>query len=218
MKAVVISTPPAINYGGYMYLFEENGIEWELVDALEPDDIVAACKGATVVICSIARFTSEVIERLDDSVKCIIRGAMGFETIDIEAATKRGIMVCNVPDYGVQEVAVMTMTLMLAAIRNVGEYNNLVRQGWWTKMGKRSGHPPHRVSALTLGLMGFGRIAKLTAKYAQAFGMNVMAYDPFLPDQVFEEAGVTRAEESELLASADVISMHIPLMERRLHR
>lgn len=221
MRVIYIGTPTVASVGKYKELFKEHDIEYvEYFDIPfdDEDAIVEAAKGAVGIITTVHKIPRSIIERLDDSVKFINRIALGYEIIDVEAACEKGIAVCNVPDYGVQEVAVHTCALMLSAIRKIPMYNALLKTGWWKKIGLQSGHTVKRVSTQCLGLLGFGNIARHVAKYMSGFDMRTIAYDPYLDDSVFKEWGVERAETAEeVYKNADIISIHIPLFKETYH-
>ena len=115
-------------------------------------------------------FSREVIEKLDSSVKCIVRIAMGYEIVDVEACSERGIYVCNIPDYAMEEVAVHQTALILACLRKMVYYDRKVREGAYDHIGYLEGYSARRISVLSVGLLGFGRIAKNVARYMQSFG------------------------------------------------
>jgi D-3-phosphoglycerate dehydrogenase len=106
------------------------------------------------------------------------------------------------------------MALLLAWTRRVVHYATEIRQGTWDW---KTGRPIHRLQGQTLGLLGFGKIARLVAKKAKAFGLKVIAYDPYLPDEIFVSEGVERVSLEDLLAKSDFLSIHVPLTERTRH-
>lgn len=203
----------------YYHLFDENGITFERVlDGCSADEAVAACRGADAVITPLQPFPREVIERLDSSVKAIVRVAMGYEIIDVDAASERGIYVCNIPDYAMEEVAVHQAALILAALRKVCWYDRKVRRGEYTHIGYLSGYPARRISTMSVGLIGFGRIAKNLAKYMLSFGAKVYAFDPFLPEDAFTSRGVIMAKtKDEIYEKCDIISPNMPLTNSTYH-
>ena len=203
----------------YYHLFKENGIEFERFnDRCSAEDALAACKGADAILTCNQPFPRDVIERLDPSVKAIVRVAMGYEIIDLDAATERGIYVCPVPDYAMEEVAVHQTALILAALRKVCWYDRKVREGEYDHVGYLSGYPVRRISTLSVGLLGFGRIAKNVAKYMLSFGTTVYAFDPFLPEDAFTSRGVIMAKtKDEIFEKCDIISPNMPLTDSSYH-
>jgi len=143
-------------------------------------------------------------------LKCriIARYGIGVDTIDLAAATQAGIIVTNNPTYCIEEVAEHTMALLLACARKVAFYDRMVRGGAWAVP---PGKPMFRLVGSTLGLVGFGNIARQVAVRAAAFGLKVLYADPFVKDGQFREPG-KKVELNELLKEADFVSVHPPLM------
>ncbi|HUF80333.1 MAG TPA: C-terminal binding protein, partial [Burkholderiales bacterium] len=136
------------------------------------------------------------------------RYGIGVDTIDLEAATQAGIIVTNNPTYCIEEVAEHTMALLLACARKVVFYDRMVRAGRWEVP---PGKPLFRLAGSTLGLVGFGNIARQVAVRAAAFGMKVLYADPYLQAGQFGEPGI-KVELNELLRQSDFVSVHPPLM------
>jgi D-3-phosphoglycerate dehydrogenase len=151
--------------------------------------------------------TAEVMARMP-RCRIIARYGIGVDTIDLEAATAAGIIVTNNPTYCIEEVAEHTMALLLACARKVPFYDRLVRQGRWELP---PGKPMFRLAGRTLGLVGFGNIARAVAARAAAFGMRVLFYDPFVAAGRFPIAG-EKKELVELLRESDFVSVHPPLV------
>jgi D-3-phosphoglycerate dehydrogenase / 2-oxoglutarate reductase len=139
--------------------------------------------------------------------KIIARYGIGVDTIDLEAATRQGIIVTNNPAYCIEEVAEHAMALLLACARKVAFYDRLVRSGRWEVP---PGKPMFRLAGGTLGLIGFGNIARQVAVRAAAFGMRVLYFDPFVKEGEFSTPG-TKSELDTMLAQADYVSLHPPL-------
>ena len=218
MKVVFLASKlTGITLEKYWYIFKDNNIDFQLSYTTDEDEIVEISKTTDVFLTSIAPFSADLINRLHGRVKGIVRIAIGYDIIDVEAATKRGIVVCNIPDYSTEEVAVHAMSLILNSIRKNTMYNNAIKRGEWVKQSLIIGHTPRRLSQVTLGIMGFGSIAKNVAKYAQGFGMNVVSYDPFIPEDAFTERGVKKVTADELYEISDVITVHIPLFDETYH-
>ncbi len=159
-----------------------------------------------IVIRSATRLTAELIER-GTRLRVIGRAGIGVDNVDVPAATKRGIVVANAPQSNVVAAAEHTMALMLALARHVPQAHASLVAGRW----ERSRFGGVELYEKTLGLLGFGRIGQLVAQRAKAFGMRVLAYDPFVAAERFRELGVDRAEASaDLYAAADFLTIHLP--------
>lgn len=178
-----------------------------------PEEVLKAGKDADALIAQYAPITRYVIERLS-KCKALGRYGIGVDNIDVAAATAQGIVVINVPSYCEEEVSEHVLALLLAWVRKVPHYNEEVRRGIWDW---KTGRPIHRLQGKTLGLLGFGKIARLVARKAKAFGLTVIAHDPYLADEVFAYEGVARVEFGELLARSDFLSIHVPLTESTRH-
>ena len=151
--------------------------------------------------------TADVMARMP-KCKIIARYGIGVDTIDLDAATAAGIIVTNNPTYCIEEVAEHTLALMLACARKVVFYDRLVRAGRWEVP---PGKPLFRLAGSTLGLVGFGNIARQVAVRAAAFGMRVLYSDPHVASGQFAVPG-TKMELYALLGEADFVSLHPPLM------
>jgi D-3-phosphoglycerate dehydrogenase / 2-oxoglutarate reductase len=186
------------------------GIEITTVEAATDDEWLAQAKDADAVIVGGRRLTADVINRLE-KCKVFASGAVGTDTIDLDAATAKGIVVCNCPDVFIEEVAVHAMMLLLGLAKKVVPLDRAVREGRWGE-GRQYMKPMPRVVGDTLGLVAFGNIARLVAKKAKGFDMKVLAWDPFVPDEAFKQHGVERvADLKELFSRADFVSAHLPL-------
>ena len=139
----------------------------------------------------------------------------GYNHIDLAAATEFGICAGNVSDYCTEDVAVHTVALLLDAFRRTAALDRSIRAGGWDVY---AGGLQYRLRGRTHGLMSFGNIACRVSELVRPFGMEVTAYDPHVPDEVFERYGVTRAESVEaLLAASDSVSVHTPLTPQTRH-
>lgn len=158
------------------------------------------------------RIGAKTIEALEQC-RIIVRVGVGFDNVDCEAAARRGIPVCNVPDYGIEDVADHAIAMMLALLRNLSQFNNDLRATPPRWDARRNQRQP-RLRGMTLGIVGLGRIGTATALRAQAFGMNVIACDPYIPDGCGRSLGVAMVDAlGDLLARSDVFSLHTPLDE-----
>lgn len=149
-----------------------------------------------------------------EGCRIIARYGIGLDTIDVAVATERGILVTNVPDYCIDEVADHALALILATARGIVRLDRRVHMGSWSPMDAA---PLRRIRGRTLGLVGFGRIARTLAAKAQAVGYRVVATDPFLSGEAISAAGAEPITFDRLLAGADVISLHAPLTDATRH-
>ncbi len=148
-----------------------------------------------------------------EKCKCIVSLGVGYEHIDIKAASSRGIIVCNVPDYGTEEVADMTMSHILNLARKVSHYDTYLKRNCseWNWM---VGIPIHRLRNRTLGIIGLGRIGTAVALRAKSFGLNISYYDPYIQEDYGKNVGIHRAiSMDEMLQISDIVTIHTPLTD-----
>jgi D-3-phosphoglycerate dehydrogenase / 2-oxoglutarate reductase len=182
----------------------------ELVLASEPtaDAILRVASPADALLVTYAKITAEMIPQMP-RCRIISRFGIGVDNVDLAAATKAGIVVTKVPDYCIDEVSDHAMALLLALARKIPFANARVHAGKWEMPAVV---PIHRLRGTILGLVGFGRIPQLVAPKAQSFGMRVMAYDPYVAQDVFVRAGVESVDFEHLLRMSDYVSIHSPLL------
>lgn len=173
------------------------------------DEVIEACRDADGILNQYAPITRKVIENLENC-KVISRYGVGVNTIDLEAATEKGIIVANVTDYCMDEVSDHAFSLLLACARKVPQLNKAVKaKNWDYKIAV----PIFRLRGRTLGLVGFGKIPQTLARKAQAFGLKVIAADPFVSNEIAEKYETEIVELEELCRRSDFISVHAPLVE-----
>jgi len=171
-------------------------------------DILSVAKDADAILVTYAKLTREILTQLT-KCKAIGRFGLGVDNIDLPAAKEKGIAVNYVPDYCIREVSDHTMALLLALIRKVPLSNKLVQSGRWEMPAVV---PIRRIEGTVLGLVGLGHIPRLVAPKAQAFGIKVIAYDPYAKPEVFKAAGVESVDFDTLLKTSDYVSVHAPLL------
>ena len=214
---IVVTTP--VDYPGIPYYGEET--YRELDARLEKkvcrgeDELLEAARDADAVITGGEPYSRRVIEGLE-MCRVISNIGIGYDGVDVEAATERGICVANVPDYCLEEMADHTMGLLLACARKLVRLDKAVKAGKWDTQAKvtiRSEvmQPTFRLRGQTLGLIGLGRIPRSVVPRAKAFALNVIAYDPYIPAEVAEGVGVEMVEMDRLLRESDYISLHAAL-------
>jgi D-3-phosphoglycerate dehydrogenase / 2-oxoglutarate reductase len=171
------------------------------------EDILAVARDADAILVTYAKLTRDILSQLT-RCKAIGRFGLGVDNIDLVAAKEKGIAVNYVPDYCIREVSDHAVALMLALIRKIPLSNKLVQSGRWEMPAVV---PIRRIEGTVLGLVGFGHIPRLVAPKAQAFGIKVVAYDPFAKPEVFKSAKVESVDFDTLLKTSDYISVHAPL-------
>ena len=190
-------------------IYTEHGIDFKVTksDSLE-EDFQSFGKHADGIVAQVGfEFGKEYISQLT-KCKIIASSGVGFNHIDLDAANKKGIYVTNMADYCIGEVSDHTIALALVVIRRLRAYNNQVRKGGWDPLDTL---PIHRLQERTVGLLGFGRIAKEVAKKFKVFGVHVIAHDKFVPEEAFTEHGVESVTLDELLERSNILSLHVPL-------
>lgn len=151
-------------------------------------------------------YNSELLSKLENC-QIIVRLGVGYDNIDLAEANQRNIAVCNVPDYGTEEVADHALGLLLSLVRSIPSYQQAIKNKNWN----RNDNITFRLSGKTFGIIGLGRIGTAVAIRCKAFGMNVVFYDPYLDDGYDKALGITRADTLEdFLTQCDIISIHTP--------
>ena len=174
---------------------------------LSPEQLIDAVKGAAaLIIRSATRVTGEVLDAGTDLV-VVGRAGIGLDNVDVEAATRRGVMVVNAPQSNVLSAAEHTVALMLAQARNIPQANADLKAGAWN----RSRWEGVELHGKTLGIVGLGRVGVLVAQRALAFGMRLAAYDPYVSAERARQIGVQLVGDlGELVAEADFLTIHLP--------
>lgn len=195
----------------YQNAFAEHGIEIEFKYWETPEEVIEGAKDADCVFSMAIPMNRSVIEALPH-LKFIGRCGIGYDSVDLEAATENGVVVCNVPDYCMGEVAAQALTLMMALTRQLFAFTRWAREGHF---GPNYNYPVYRLQGQTMGIMGYGRIGRTLAGMALGLGMKVIAYDPFVKDS--GHPAIRMVSEEEILKTADVLSLHMPLTEETRH-
>lgn len=188
-------------------VYDKAGVEFCACQCKTAEEIIEAAKDADAVQVHFAKITKEIIDALP-KCRLIVRSAVGMDNIDVAAATAVGLPVCNVPDYGIEDVSTHAILLMLAITKKFNILTETVKEGIWDYAVTK---PVHRIQNQVFGLMGCGAIARCAARKAQAFGMRVIAYDPYLKQEQVKDLGITLMSMDEVAAQSDVLSVHLPL-------
>ena len=203
---VLITDASDLDHTIALDLLAKAGVEASYLDSRDREQILAAAKNCTGLILGYAILDAAMIAELPE-LKVVATMSAGFDMVDVRAAADAGITVCTVPSAATQDVATHAFAGMLALIRQLPRSQALTFSGDWTGTGLPV---PPRPSNLTLGLVGFGRIAQHLAMIATPVFKEVIAFDPFTPAECWPD-GVRRVELDEVLAGANVLSLHTPL-------
>ena len=182
--------------------------ELRVANSTSADDILAVARDADAILVTYAKLPGELLRQLR-RCKAIGRFGLGVDNIDIAATAELGITVTYVPDYCMQEVSDHAMALLLALARKVPQSNALVQAGRWDMPAVV---PIHRLAGRVLGLVGFGNIPRALAPKAKAFGLRVVAHDPYVSQHALAAAGIEGMSFDRLLEISDFVSIHAPLL------
>jgi D-3-phosphoglycerate dehydrogenase / 2-oxoglutarate reductase len=176
-------------------------------------ELLELARDADAVLNCYRPLSAEIVQAMKNC-RIIARYGIGVDTIPLEVATSRGIQVTNVPDYCIEEVADHALALILVLTRGIIRGLDQTRRGGWNVKLLR---PLHRQRGRTLGLVGFGRIARALAHRATALGYEIIVSDPFLPDEAVRAAGARPVNLDTLFTDSDVVSLHAPLTPKTRH-
>jgi len=188
----------------------EEGGAWVLeCQCKNEEDIISSAHDADGIINTRAKMTRKVIEALE-RCKIIVRHGIGVDTVDLDAATDRGILVANVPDFCIDEVATHALALILSSARKVVLGHEGVKKGRWDLNLVK---PISRIAGQKVGILGFGRIARTLVKKLLPLGFDVVVFDPYITEETIHELGCKKVDWNTLLKEADYLSIHTPLTE-----
>lgn len=193
-------------------IFDQIGANLVEVEAENEDEYLESAKDADAILSHGGgiKLGRKIIESLQNC-KIIALPSVGFDSVDIAAATQKNIWVSNTPDVFIEEVADHTMTLLLASWRRLVTQDNMVRTGKWVEARPMLNQFP-RLYGQTIGFIAFGNIPKAVSRRIKPFGLNMLAYDPYIHELDIIEYGVEPvAQLSELLSRSDFVSVHLPL-------
>ena len=212
LKVVLAGTYPAHTYEKLRKLLPEDQFDFVAVDKQEEYD---AMTDAEVMILRIFKAPKEVIER-NPKLKMILRWGAGFDSVDIEAAGAKGILVTNTPGANANAVSELAVTLMLTVYRKILEHTDSLRKGAWSKNTYLNSS--FSLFGKLVGIVGGGNIGRQVAAKVQAFGAEVQYYDAFrLPEEMEEKCGMKYVSLEELIRTSDVITLHVPLLDSTRH-
>lgn len=194
-------------------ILEAAGAEVIALQAKSESDLFEVAPTCAAMMNQYARVGKDTISHMQ---KCevIARYGVGVDIVDVDTATERGILVTNVQDYCTEEVADHAISLWLTLARKLPDYDRATHAGIWKW---QSGQPVYRLRGRTMGVVSYGKIGQAIGTRARAFGVNVIAYDPFLPAEVAASLGVELVSKADLLARSDYILMQAPMTPDTRH-
>ncbi len=191
------------------------GAELISVDSDSEDETIAKAKEADAIITTGVRMSRLVLENLP-RLQVVVRYGIGYDTIDVEAATDNHVLVVNIPDYCFDEVSNHAIALFLCCARRLPVLSSMTRQGNWAYTGAHIA-PMGPIVGQTFGVVGCGNIGRMVARKARCFGVEIIGYDPYLDPSVGLDAGIDLVPLADLLKKSDYISLHTPLNGETRH-
>ncbi|MEO3860215.1 C-terminal binding protein [Acrocarpospora sp. B8E8] len=183
-------------------------LRYREVTCLTEEELIEHCGAAHGLLVLREPITERVLAALPNC-KVVARFGVGVDTVDLDAATRRGVRVVNVPDANAPEVAAHAIAMIMALVRRLPHFDHAVRSGVWSYL--QSGRGMRRLDRLVLGIVGFGRTGRRVADSARALGFSVIVHDPYAAPGALARAGHAAVSFDELTTTADVISLHLPL-------
>lgn len=190
------------------------GLRAERAPATDREGLAAAGAGAVGLVVQWANITQEVMDSMP-ALRVISRVGIGYDMVDVDAATSRGIAVTNTPGYCIEEVAAHTIAMIMTQARGLSAYDRAVRAGAWSAVDALP--MAVRPSSTTVAVLGFGRIGSLVARGMRGIGFDVLVSDPFASEGAIREAGCEPVDVSDAIARADILTLHVPLTEETRH-
>jgi len=194
-------------------ILEAVGAEVIALQSKQEEDLFDAAKDCAAMMNQYARIGEKTIGHMK-RCEVIARYGVGVDIVDVDAATKKGILVTNVQNYCTEEVADHAISMWLTLARKLPDYDRATHNGIWKW---QSGQPVYRLRGRTMGVVSFGKIGQAIAERARAFGVNVIAYDPFLPADIAAKHGVELVSKSDLLERSDYVLMQAPMTPDTKH-
>lgn len=207
MKRVLVTDTLADS--GLAILRAAKDLELDYRAGLKGADLLKAVAESDALITRSGTAVTQALVNAGDRLRIVGRAGVGLDNVDVDACTARGILVINAPTANILSATEHTMAMLLALCRNIPEADASVKRGEWT----RSKFMGVELSGKTIGIIGLGRIGTRVAVRTRAFGMRVIAYDPYIADTVFEKVSAEKVTLDALIAQADVITVHTPLTD-----
>ena len=204
---VVVTDERHASYDIEREVLKAVGAEFKICNCVTAQDIARECADADGILLDMAPMTAEAIKHLS-KCKVIVRYGVGYDNVDVEACTKKGILVCNVPDYCSLDVSDHALALLMTCLRSTAERDRRIRQGEWNIQSSNS----FRLAGKTLGVLGFGRISQALVHKCSGFGFErILVYDPYVSEEFCQECGVEKVDMETVLANSDFLSLHMPV-------
>jgi D-3-phosphoglycerate dehydrogenase / 2-oxoglutarate reductase len=213
-QLVVITDSDLPSEGVEERLLAEAGLESRRAACRSEQDVIDRCAGADALIVQWAPISARVLDALP-GVRMVSRLGIGYDMVDVEAATERGVAVANTPDYCIEEVACHTLALVLDQARGVVALDASVRAGRWS--AAVSFADAARPSTTTVAVVGYGRIGARVAAALRAIGFQVLVHDRYVADRTVRDDGLVPVTLAEALAAADILTLHVPLTAETQH-
>jgi len=211
---VVLSDNKTVDPAHQANILEAAGATVEVLDGATEEGVAAAAERADGLIVDAYTPVTEAVLSGSDRLTVVGRAGIGVDNIDVDAAAEHGVTVVNVPHYCLDEVATHALSLLLACVRAVPQHDRAVKSGTWDW---RPQQPLYRMDGRTLGLVGFGSIARRLAAKLRTFGVDVVATDPHVSAARMDDYGVEKVAFDDLLDRVDYLSVHVPLYEGSRH-
>ncbi len=213
MGFLVIHTDPLhTDFSHELAELSSAGAELRVLHVKTEEEVAAACQDADALLVTYAKVGRKALAAMP-RLKIMVRTGVGYDSLDVAAATERKVMVANVPDYCISDLAEHTLALLLAWWRRIGELDRQVRTEGWGRPVK----PVYRLEGKTLGILGLGRMGQAVALRAKGFGLRLIAFDPYIPDPLFTSLGVERMDLDGLVKASDIVTIHSLLSKETCH-
>jgi len=211
---VVVTDDRFGSYSEEKEVLGELDVELKIFNCATEDEVIDAVRGADGVLVNLAPVTENVIRAMD-RCKVISRYGVGYDNVNIDVATERGIWVARVPDYSFEDVSDHALALLMGAVRKITYKDRRIREGGWNI---RKEQPIHRIKGRVLGLVGYGAIARTLHRKVSGLGLKgVLVYDPFVEEEEIAKQGAEKVSFERLLKDSDFISIHVPLTDETFH-
>lgn len=216
---VVITDSDFADFDLEKEMFAKVGAIVKKFQTYDENEVINIAQNADVILCDYAPINMTVLSSLK-KLRAVIEYGVGYDNIDVRAATDHGVIVCNIPDFMDTEVAEHTLALLLAITRRITIGDEFVRRGDWSKYGSLSWRqlgPINHLEGKVAGLVGFGRIGRQVAERLLAFKVKVIAYDPYVDREVARRLGVQLTDLDALMKESDIISVNALLSKETFH-